>query len=112
MLFSPDKYIPAFRGRTVVQKKIDTRILEVIYIEEKHPMKTHYDKKADAMYISFQKKNEKVARTVKLQNFLLVDLNEKGKILGIEIIEASSHIPMQKPSLKTKKHNGAKGQPR
>ena len=53
-------------------------------------MKINYDKIADAMYIYFNK--AKVFKTVKMTDRLLVDLGKEGKILGIEILDASSQI--------------------
>lgn len=61
-------------------------------------MKTQYDKQANAFYIKFSGEKASVAKTVKLNNFLLVDMDKKGKIYGIEILNASAHIPV-KPTL-------------
>lgn len=58
-------------------------------------MKTTYDKKADALYIYFQNGKKKVSRTLKLNNYLLVDIGTQGKVYGIEILDASSHLPVQ-----------------
>ncbi|GEM_PF-2887422 len=72
-------------------------------------MKTTYDKKADALYIYFQSGKKKVSRTVKLNNYLFVDIGTQGKIYGIEILDTSSHLPVQsflkqkKSSAKTKR---------
>ncbi|OHA19819.1 MAG: hypothetical protein A3C08_01785 [Candidatus Taylorbacteria bacterium RIFCSPHIGHO2_02_FULL_47_18] len=51
-------------------------------------MKITYDKKADAMYMYFQK-GKKVARTVELADLLIADLDKLGKVIGIEILCAS-----------------------
>ena len=61
-------------------------MLEIIYTEEKKndsynlllSMKTQYDKQANAFYIKFSAEKASVAKTVKLNNFLLVDM-DKGK---------------------------------
>ena len=53
-------------------------------------MKINYDKIADAMYIYFNK--AKVFKTIKMTDRLLIDLDKEGKILGIEILDASSQI--------------------
>ncbi len=50
-----------------------------------------YDKQADAIYIYFQK-GKKVARTVELADLLTVDLDNKGKVIGVEIIAASRQL--------------------
>lgn len=54
-------------------------------------MKITYDKKADAMYLYFQK-GRKIARTVELANLLLADLDGKGKVVGIEVLCASHQV--------------------
>ncbi len=65
-------------------------------------MNITYDKQADAMYIYLQKK-KRVARTVELANLLLADLDKKGKIIGVEILNASRQIAKQSGrSLKAK----------
>lgn len=53
-------------------------------------MKITYDKIADAMYIYLNK--TKVFRTVKMADRLLIDLDKEGKVLGIEILDASDQI--------------------
>jgi uncharacterized protein YuzE len=54
-------------------------------------MKTDYDKEANAVYINFEKlKKGQVKETIKLNKEILVDLNENKKIIGIEILNASS----------------------
>ena len=50
-----------------------------------------YDKEADAAY--FKLKKGKIARTVKLQDWLLVDVDTKGMLLGVEMLFVSSHLP-------------------
>lgn len=50
-------------------------------------MKINYDKIADAAYISIKKGS--INKTVKLGKFLHADLDKKGKVLGIEILNAS-----------------------
>jgi uncharacterized protein YuzE len=50
-------------------------------------MKIEYDKEVDALYIRIQGK--KVARTREIEEGLNLDLDEKGKIIGLEIIGAT-----------------------
>ena len=53
-----------------------------------------YDKKADAKYISLLPKRQKrgvVARTEKIESWLLVDFDSKGNVFGIEVLDASKH---------------------
>ncbi|HLD30161.1 MAG TPA: DUF2283 domain-containing protein [bacterium] len=59
-------------------------------------MKISFDEKADALYIQFQEKNELVKETLKIQDGIMVDIGEGGKIFGIEILEATSRrIPIE-----------------
>ena len=51
-------------------------------------MNITYDKKADAMYMYFQK-GKKVARTVEMADLLIADLDKLGKVIGIEVLCAS-----------------------
>lgn len=58
-------------------------------------MKIRYDKKVDAIYIEFAK--GKYDRSRKISDTVLVDENSKGKILGIEILDARKNIPAFDP---------------
>ena len=70
-------------------------------------MKITYDKKVDALYLNFQPAKNRVRHTFKLKDFLMIDVGAKGKICGIEILNASSHVPVKNFSAK----NGKKKQP-
>ncbi len=50
-------------------------------------MKIEYDKEVDALYIRIQEK--KVARTKEIEEGVNVDLDENGKVIGLEIIGAT-----------------------
>jgi uncharacterized protein YuzE len=50
-------------------------------------MKIEYDKDVDALYIRIQEK--KVAQTREIEDGLNVDLDEQGKIIGFEILDAT-----------------------
>jgi len=54
-------------------------------------MKIKYDKIADAMYIYINK--GRAAKTIKVNNCLLVDVDKKGSLLGIELLEVSQQVP-------------------
>lgn len=56
-------------------------------------MKIRYDKEADAMYIEFQK--GKFAQNKKIDDFTIIDLDKNGKMLGIELLDASKRIPVK-----------------
>jgi uncharacterized protein YuzE len=49
--------------------------------------KIEYDKTVDALYIYTS--NGKISKTIKLNNRVLFDVDKKGKIVGIEILDAS-----------------------
>lgn len=59
-------------------------------------MKINYDKIADAIYFSLKK--GRVAKTLEMNERLIVDVDKKGNILGIEMLDASNQLP--KDSLK------------
>lgn len=51
----------------------------------------NYDKDADALYIEFRK--AKFGENKKVDDFTIIDLDKQGKIIGIEILNASKRIP-------------------
>lgn len=53
-------------------------------------MKIRYDRQVDAMYISLAK--GKYDSTRKISDVILVDEDKKGKVLGIEILDATRNI--------------------
>ncbi|MCZ7391809.1 MAG: DUF2283 domain-containing protein [Candidatus Methanoperedens sp.] len=55
-------------------------------------MNISYDKDADCLYIQFQQ--GKVHKTRKIEEGILVDLDEKGRIYGIEIVGVSERMPV------------------
>lgn len=54
-------------------------------------MKITYDKQADAMYISLFK--GKVKRTVEINPRVIVDIDARGRTMGIELLFVSEKIP-------------------
>lgn len=54
-------------------------------------MKIRYDKEADAAYISFREKG-KLQKTISVSNDIVVDFGSHGKVMGVEILNARSHI--------------------
>ena len=57
-------------------------------------MRTEFDKDADAAYIYFKEiGNGEVAETITLNDSVNVDLDKNGVVLGIEILDASEHLP-------------------
>ncbi|MEK6895026.1 MAG: DUF2283 domain-containing protein [Nanoarchaeota archaeon] len=58
-------------------------------------MEMTYDKEADASYIYFKKiEAGEVARTIELNDSINIDLDKDGKILGVEILDASRNLPL------------------
>jgi uncharacterized protein YuzE len=53
-------------------------------------MKLQYDIKEDAVYIDLAK--GKYSKTRKISDSVLVDEDETGKVLGIEILDAKENI--------------------
>lgn len=62
-------------------------------------MKVRYDPKVDALYIDLAK--GKYERTRKVSESVLVDEDAKGRILGVEILDAKKSVPAFDPK-KTK----------
>ena len=55
-------------------------------------MRITYDTKADAMYISFQ--DGQFICNKEIEPGIILDLGENDLLLGIEILEVSSRIPL------------------
>lgn len=55
-------------------------------------MKIEYDKEADAVYIYLQQK--KSAKTIELSELVKVDLDEEGKLIGIEVLNATQNYSL------------------
>ena len=56
-------------------------------------MKISYDPKADALYIQFQE--GKVGKTRKVEDGILIDLDDSGKVFGIEVIGLSQRMSIK-----------------
>ena len=54
-------------------------------------MKVKYDKKVDILYINFSE--EKIFESDEDKPGIILDYDEKGNIVGIEVINASLKIP-------------------
>jgi uncharacterized protein YuzE len=50
-------------------------------------MKIEYDREVDALYVRLQEKY--VARTVEIEEGLNLDLDEDGKLIGLEVLDAT-----------------------
>lgn len=58
-------------------------------------MKIQYDSKIDAVYIELAKGEYEVSREI--SDFVIVDEDKNGKVLGIEILDATINIPAFDP---------------
>ena len=54
------------------------------------------DLKADALYIKFQE--GKFAKNKKIDDDTLIDLDAKGRLLGIEILNVTKKVPVKELS--------------
>lgn len=59
-------------------------------------MNIHYDKKQDALYIDLAKGEYKNSK--KVTDSIVVDMSQDGKVIGIEILDASDTIQLFDPS--------------
>ncbi|MDP7457549.1 MAG: DUF2283 domain-containing protein [Candidatus Woesearchaeota archaeon] len=64
-------------------------------------MKLRYDPEADAMYLKF--KEDSVALTKEIDPNTLLDFNEGGEIIGVEILFVNERNPALIKELKAKK---------
>ena len=55
-------------------------------------MKIEYDREVDAVYIYLQEKE--VVKTIELSDVVKVDLDEKGNLIGIEVLDATQRYSL------------------
>jgi len=55
-------------------------------------MKIEYDREVDALYVRLQEKY--VARTVEIEEGLNLDLDDSGKLIGLEILDATERYSL------------------
>lgn len=67
-------------------------------------MKIKYDPEVDAAYISFKKGPTQVT-TARLNEDVAVDLGPQEEIVGIEILDASKHLGLDKKQPKVELEN-------
>ena len=58
-------------------------------------MKVTYDKKSDLLYIRLDE-SKQVVINKRVADDIVLDIGEGEKIIGIEILEASSHVDLNK----------------
>jgi len=74
------------------------------FILEGNKMKIKYDPEVDAAYISFKKGPTQVT-TIRITEDVAIDLGPKEEIMGIEILDASSHFGFKKEEPKIELEN-------
>lgn len=55
-------------------------------------MKIEYSKEADALYVHF--KEEYVAKSLEIEDGVVVDFDEKGHLIGIEVLDVSQRFSL------------------
>jgi len=63
-------------------------------------MKIEYSKEDDALYITL--KEADVADTDELTEDIIIDYDNGGNIMGIEVLDASQHVDIENISISTK----------
>lgn len=57
--------------------------------------KIEYDKTVDALYVYLSK--GKIDRTIEIDHRVMFDVDKKGKIIGVEILDASQPWRLKSP---------------
>ena len=57
-------------------------------------MKIYYDDGTDLLYLRFDEREQQVENR-KVADDIVLDIGENGKIVGIEILDASRHVNLQ-----------------
>ena len=55
-------------------------------------MKIEYDREVDALYIRLQDKY--VARTIEIEEGLNIDVDENGRLIGLEVLDATERYAL------------------
>ena len=55
-------------------------------------MKIKYSKEADAIYVYF--KEEYVAKSKEIEDGVIIDFDEKGQLIGIEVLDVSQRFSL------------------
>ena len=70
-------------------------------------MKIEYDKKADAAYVYLTSRKEHVWKSREIERGVVLDVNKKGKVVGIEILDLSKRYTPKEAFRFSVKHVGA-----
>ena len=57
-------------------------------------MKIYYDDRADLLYIRFDERKQELENK-RVAEDIVLDIGEGGKIVGIEILDASTHVNLE-----------------
>lgn len=58
-------------------------------------MQIHYDSKIDLLYLRLSPEKQKVTN-IQVTDDIILDIGEGDKIVGIEILDASKHVNLEK----------------
>lgn len=59
-------------------------------------MRTSYDPEADAMFVWFGPEGTKSAETEEVAPGVMLDFDEKGEVIGIEVLHVSKRMALPK----------------
>jgi len=57
-------------------------------------VKIYYDDKTDLLYLRFDERQQEVINK-RVTEDVVLDIGERGKIIGIEILDASTHVDLE-----------------
>ena len=57
-------------------------------------MKIYYDDKTDLLYLRLDERQQEVINN-RVTEDVVLDIGERGKIVGIEILDASTHVDLE-----------------
>jgi uncharacterized protein YuzE len=58
-------------------------------------MQIHYDSKTDLLYLRLETDNQQVINR-RINDDIILDIGKDDKIIGIEILDASKHVNLEK----------------
>ncbi len=67
-------------------------LVQVDSIIKGNVMKVHYDEKSDAIYMRLD--DSKIIDSQEVEPGIILDFNDKNKVVGIEILDVRQHAPM------------------
>lgn len=55
-------------------------------------MRIEYDREADAIYVHLTEKQQKVSKSREIEDGVILDLDAKRQVLGIEVLDVSKRF--------------------